>query len=893
MSFHYNKAFENSDCSYSDMLEDENSDYHYAATLELDRIRPSERSTSFHYNPYDSTPYNSHEGDSVEDGKGQNSSILLPMSSMRIQNSGSEYSPRGLAFEISSSNPYGNEHTNPSFEYEPEFAQPLPTGNTTLNHHTKHGPSDASDGVNFIPGPNRQDASMVFMTPSSLLQLNPGYNKEKEKEEEKLISDLSAMSTHERIKAIQKILKPMKEKRKIRNHVLIEKTKKSHSRKAEVNCCTQCFYNTALSFRRFKNGLWDSFQFFKLWQKILKDIGGKFGTSVRSYFVFLTWLLMFNVFSFLVNFSFIAIPQLLVAKPNSLSFTGLEFFTGAGYFTDTVLYYGFYTNTTVMKNESISTYYIQLAYIFTFGIYFIVCFLSLLYSMAKSFRANFVNPQMYAGNAAKLLCVWDFSVTNEKAVKLKQKNLSTQIKETLSEITVGALKLPLSQRISRIAIHLGAWVISLSIAIGSCAGIYFFSQVNLEIFLEGEKTDLESQASTLVLPIVVSLLNHLVPLLYSFFSFFEKFTFPRHQIYTAIVRNVILKITIIGILCYYWLNTVAVSKLECWETLVGQDIYRLLVADFICCLLGSFFGEFLRRIIGTKCCKKLGVPEFDIARNVLDLIYAQTLTWIGIFFSPLLPAIQIISLFIIFCVKKVSLMRNCQPPRKAWRASQMNTIFVFLLFFPSFAGVLAVLGVTFWRQTPSGTCGPFRGLVTIFEAVSDWVAILTSYPSSFWVVWIYRNIFESVHFFFILSVIVLIMSYLYWQIIDGRKMMVKLLQEQIINEGKDKMFLLKKLRALQASKMPHLGEQPERRSLVRRQPEQRMHFLLPNSTESSPRIKERDTYDEFARTPEMTSFSYVKEDGQSARNAGTSEALTLALRARQEAEWEMDDEESS
>lgn len=49
-------------------------------------------------------------------------------------------------------------------------------------------------------------------------------------------------------------------------------------------------------------------------------------------------------------------------------------------------------------------------------------------SMAKSFCRNFLNPQMYSGNASKLLCTWDFNITNEKAVKLKQKNLSTQIK---------------------------------------------------------------------------------------------------------------------------------------------------------------------------------------------------------------------------------------------------------------------------------------------------------------------------------------------------------------------------------------------------------------------------------------------------------------------------------
>lgn len=48
--------------------------------------------------------------------------------------------------------------------------------------------------------------------------------------------------------------------------------------------------------------------------------------------------------------------------------------------------------------------------------------------MAKSFRKHFINPASFSGNAAKLLCSWDFSINNEKAVKLKKKYLSTQIK---------------------------------------------------------------------------------------------------------------------------------------------------------------------------------------------------------------------------------------------------------------------------------------------------------------------------------------------------------------------------------------------------------------------------------------------------------------------------------
>lgn len=146
--------------------------------------------------------------------------------------------------------------------------------------------------------------------------------------------------------------------------------------------------------------------------------------------------------------------------------------------------------------------------------------------------------------------------------------------------------------------------------------------------------------------------------------------------------------------------------------MVGQALYRLVFFDFLFLMLGSFFGEFLRKwvffffkltkcilfcffcsdlttssflfysLIGRKLLPNLGVPEFDVARNVFELIYAQTLVWyglrlfptrhhqeptpsrpdflivcllrIGIYFSPLLPVIQILKCFIFFYVKKVN-----------------------------------------------------------------------------------------------------------------------------------------------------------------------------------------------------------------------------------------------
>ena len=46
-------------------------------------------------------------------------------------------------------------------------------------------------------------------------------------------------------------------------------------------------------------------------------------------------------------------------------------------------------------------------------------------------------------------------------------------------------------------------------------------------------------------------------------------------------------------------------------------------------------------------------PEFDIGRNTVYLIYAQTVTWIGFYFSPLLPIMFVITLPLTFYVKQV------------------------------------------------------------------------------------------------------------------------------------------------------------------------------------------------------------------------------------------------
>ncbi|CAM4381124.1 unnamed protein product [Leuciscus chuanchicus] len=612
---------------------------------------------------------------------------------------------------------------------------------------------------------------------------------EVENKTSELVSDLVNLSAGGRFQAIRSLPMSFNERKTIRNRVNSVKLSKTI-------LPADCRQQVSRSFRRFRGSLASARQHLVVWQGTLKEIGGRFGTSVLSYFLFLKWLLKFNLFSLLINFCFITIPQ-IVHAPNISSvtgFRGLELLTGGGYFNQTVLFYGGYNGEVIVSTPA---YNMQLAYFFTIAAYLVLCGVSLIYSMSRSFQNNFVlETGPVSGGAWRLLCSWDFSVVNEKAIQYNKNNLGIQLKESLSERLLEKNKTSLSDRIKRVSLHLLAWLLSLGLALGSGAGIYFLGTKELTINFDHDPNDLTAEASTLLLPVVVSLINLIVPLLYSLISKMESYSNPRTQIYISIIRNVVLKMSLLGILCFYWLNSVP-NNISCWESFVGQSVYRLLIIDFIFCLLGIFFGEFLRNVIGTMCIQSLGVPEFDIARNVLDLIYAQTLAWIGIYFSPLLPVMQVFKLFIIFYLKKISLSMNCQPPKHTGRAAQIQTVFIALLFFPSFVGTLSMVAFTVWRLKPSDQCGPFQGLKTPFYTIFNWIDSIQDPPETKWVWWIFENVLRSELFYYLITLIILVITFFLWQITQGRKQLIKTLREQIVNEGKDKVFLLNKLQTIQ------------------------------------------------------------------------------------------------
>ncbi|KAM9769181.1 transmembrane channel-like protein 6b isoform 1-T1 [Menidia menidia] len=648
---------------------------------------------------------------------------------------------------------------------------------------------------------------------------------------ERLVNNLQNLSVGDRVRMLREMPLSLVEKCELRR-LALQKEKHTHST-SKLPCWSRLKYYIIIAVRQSWYSWLSFLHSLQLWQVALKRVSGRFGTGVLSYFLFLKKLLFLNAFLFLVTGAFLTLPQALHPPPQPAeqrSFSGLELVSGAGYFSDTLMYYGYYSNYTLSKscrdrdvghNVSVSnstsldcptrhlSYNMPLAYFFTIGMAFFITCIILVYSMSKSFGQSFRIDKSHSLLAVKAFCSWDFKVIKRSSVKLMSENISTQLKELLAEVNHKSATNTSCQTFWRMMVHAVAWAICIAGVSGCVIGIYYFSHhmhQNLQqSSRSSSRSPLQTEASLLALPVLVSLLNQLLPALFNLAAWMEEYDSPSVRTYVALGRNLLLKVSVLGVLCYHWLGRVATDPdsigLKCWESFVGQELYRFLLMDFIFTLLDTLFGELLWRLFSEKVLKRNRKPEFDIPRNVLDLIYGQTLAWLGVLFTPLLPAMQILKLFLFFYIKMSSVMRNCQSPRKPYRVSQMTTIFITLLCFPSFLGASVCVTYTMWSITPSSSCGPFRNLQTMFQAGKHWVAELEKdNPNLSLLARAHTYLVEHPLFLFLGAAIFLIVIYFHSQVVDGQRKIISLLQEQIENEGEDKKFLITRLQSIHEQK---------------------------------------------------------------------------------------------
>ncbi|XP_062521070.1 transmembrane channel-like protein 2 isoform X2 [Corticium candelabrum] len=485
------------------------------------------------------------------------------------------------------------------------------------------------------------------------------------------------------------------------------------------------------------------------WKGSIKLIEGYFGSGVGAYFSFLRRIFILNLLLvLLILLPFVVIPQIISGTGFSSEFlSGLE---------NTIIFYGYYDTGSLALGYNIS-----IAFLLCNVGFFVFSFV---YIIRKLFDAQHnadykssvfflvrMCTQYHSTKLAGLhnnypfswlvLVSWDFEINKEKGAHSKQAALVTLMKEELTEA-----KEKQKQRTNSMCSIISYRFISNLIALGILGGsgylVYYFVNRSNECRAYNSNVFV-ALVERFELPLVLLALRVFVPLVFQKLVLIEHWH-PRTALKWTLVRTttlylgniVVLLISLLQEATRYDCQTqgtnstvlpttivptgVAREYLCCWETYVGVEIVKVVLIDFLGEIIAILVTDILRALFVHYICgqRLIGYHEFNISSNVLGLIYGQGLIWLGTFFSPLLPAMQVVKLFLIFYFHRFSIIYTNIPPKKIFRASRSGNFLQFLLLFMLFVSTVP-LGYTLAVLQPSTECGPFRTENRVYKVLAD------------------------------------------------------------------------------------------------------------------------------------------------------------------------------
>lgn len=317
------------------------------------------------------------------------------------------------------------------------------------------------------------------------------------------------------------------------------------------------------------------------------------------------------------------------------------------------------------------SYNIPLAYLLTAAFYFLFCLICMIIRMGVSARLVIVTGGGAAGGYSMLVFTgWDHGLQGDRATKLKQNNVRHRLQVDLEEerLKKRAASLTLGQTVSLYALR-----VFLNLIVLILIGATFYGIAEATQFSQSRKTTGFVGLLLQYLPsMVITASNFVVPLLCDKIALLEKYS-PSTTVILALLRAVFLRLVSLGVLLYtLWEQITCKGEInsenctpcnyyydqyKCWETRVGQEMYKLTLFDFLITIATLILVEFPRRIVVDHCSCKLtqwvGRQEFLVAPNVLALVYSQTVVWTGALFCPLLPFINTIKFIFFYYCKKV------------------------------------------------------------------------------------------------------------------------------------------------------------------------------------------------------------------------------------------------
>ncbi|XP_051239757.1 transmembrane channel-like protein 7 [Dicentrarchus labrax] len=569
------------------------------------------------------------------------------------------------------------------------------------------------------------------------------------------------------------------------------------------------------------------------WQRTLHAIEGRFGVGVKAYFVFLRYLIYLNLLHCAFIGGFILGPTAFYGRCNSsepLKFGGndsvLDFFLGSGYLDRSPVFFGFYTRGS-LNLLCLNTPLLYLAGILT------ILFLSLIMVVRRTivgYKHTWMLGKRYSMNVSyKIFCGWDFTIQDPASATLKCSFIRNDLKLFLEEQSFSLRKAQrtLGQKARLYLLRFVLNLLVLSLLGGAFYLICFATEWSQS---ESGHHWLVSLVLQYLPPITITFVNLVLPHIFRKISSFEDYSFTT-QVNVTLVRSIFLKLASLGIYLFFFFITIAEHQ-QCRENKIGREMYKLCIFNFLATFCNAFLLNYPRKLVQEKYPSSLlarlsGKQRFLIPFNVLDLVYSQTVSWVGVFYCPLLPLIGTVTLMAMFYIKKFTVLRCCVAEQRMFRASSSSVLFHFMLLLGLLMASVTI-GFNLYQQEVTqnitSSCGPFGNGETVFNVMGVCVDSLPSLAQST----LRYLASEAFALPLILAEVIILTSY----VSRGRanQKAIERLKDMLVMSSSDKRFLVKQHATM-------LRRKKTLTDRVRSAPSEEDANLKPPSTQSHPSVR--------------------------------------------------------
>ncbi|KAL4222610.1 hypothetical protein ACF0H5_018651 [Mactra antiquata] len=447
-----------------------------------------------------------------------------------------------------------------------------------------------------------------------------------------------------------------------------------------------------------------------MFKHYIKTMESNFGSAIGSLFVFMRWTMFLNLLLSIMWIGLVVFPTAIFFQYDQINgeFAIKNILDGKGMLAQIWFFYGAYPQVS-------SGYHVDLAYLFMMLVTYYGSLFVILGSISEADRSRSTSTHSVKYKFSLMLWTsWDHSITSHEASINLSKGVTSAFKDNLYEAKASQNVKERSgkEKCKVFFLRCLAWLITIILIGGGCAAIvYLVVFMSFEDVIpntgSGKGSDFISVYGT---TIVFILINALVPGIVQKLPKMECYASGKDELNVTITRVFFLRMANLFALITSLYNTVTKSVEGCAGTVIGQEMYKLVIMDTILHSVIQLSVKFAKHF-WTK-----SKEEFNMSSAVLVLVYRQALVWAGTLACPILPVIGLLSNLIFFAVNYTIVSKTCKPPMKRWNQSRNTRFFtVFLLgsllmlIIPASVVIgssnLVSLGLT---DKEGVYCGPFR-----------------------------------------------------------------------------------------------------------------------------------------------------------------------------------------